>query len=208
MCLTWINRLLVWFSVALDFLGTLKLNLKFWYIYFPQAFKANASSSGGKQRVNDNIHSDKVTKKWKWNQENESGVLLPTFKTSRDKDDFKNISGSSRFCPPLLLHRPQVPPYWGQTTSSIKPQTCLLEQGRLLLPGFGRWWAMSNDVEVGFQGTGLVGLVDGSHLGKVLQPRLSQAVGDHNSLVSWNIHFRRDRYNLLASSHQKGRKLF
>ena len=24
---------------------------------------------------------------------------------------------------------------------------------------------MSNDVEVGFQGTGLVGLVDGSHLG-------------------------------------------
>ena len=55
--------------------------------------------------------------------ERESGVLLPTFKMSRDKDDFKNISGSSRFCPPLLLHRPQVPPYWGQTTSSIKPQT-------------------------------------------------------------------------------------
>ena len=53
----------------------------------------------------------------------ESGVLLPTFKTSRDNDDFKNNSGSSRFCPPLLLHRPQVPPYWGQKTSSIKPQT-------------------------------------------------------------------------------------
>ena len=46
-------------------------------------------------------------------KKSESGVLLPTFKTSRDKDDFENISGSSRFCPPLLLHRPQVPPYWG-----------------------------------------------------------------------------------------------
>ena len=45
------NRPLVWFSVALDFLGTLILNLKFWYIYFPKAFKANASSSGGKPRV-------------------------------------------------------------------------------------------------------------------------------------------------------------
>ena len=79
MCLTWINRLLVWFSVALDFLGTLKLNLKFWYIYFPQAFKANASSSGGKQRVNDNIHSDKVTKKWKWNQEKWKWGTTPHF---------------------------------------------------------------------------------------------------------------------------------
>ena len=71
----------------------------------------------------------------------ESGVLSPTFKTSRDKDDFKNISGSSRFCPPLLLHRPQVPPYWGQTTSSIRPPTWLLVTPLSYPQAF--WWRRS-----------------------------------------------------------------
>ena len=45
--------------------------------------------------------SSTVTKSPKSESEtkkSESGVLLSTFKTSRDKDDFKNNSGSSRFC--------------------------------------------------------------------------------------------------------------
>ena len=40
---------------------------------------------------------------------------------------------------------------------------CLLEQGHLLLPRV--WKMMSNYVVVGSQGTGLVGLVDGSPTG-------------------------------------------
>ena len=102
-------------------LGTLELSLKFYTFIFHKLSR----QSPPLQVVNGEwMTSSTVTKSPKSESETrkrESGVLLPTFKMSRDKDDFKNYSGSSgfcRFCPPLLLHRPQVPPYWGQTTSS------------------------------------------------------------------------------------------
>ena len=57
----WFGFLLLWTF------GKPWIEFEILYIYFPQAFKAIASSSGGKRRVNEIIHSDKVTKKWKWN---------------------------------------------------------------------------------------------------------------------------------------------
>ena len=145
-------------------LGTLELNLKFCTFIFHKLSRQSPPLSV----VNGEwMTSSTVTKSPKSESETrkrESGVLLPTFKTSRDNDDFKNNSGSSRFCPPLLLRRPQVPPYWGQTTSSIRPP-CL---DVFLSKGTSSprvWKMMSNDVVVDFQGTGLVGLLDGSHLG-------------------------------------------
>ena len=115
-------------------LGNLELNLRFCTFIFHKLSR----QSPPLQVVNGEwMTSSTVTESPKSESETrkrESGVLLPTFKTSRDKDDFKNYSGSSRFCPPLLLQRPQVPPYWGHTTSSIS-WDIFLSKGTSSSPG-------------------------------------------------------------------------
>ena len=60
-------------------------------MYFPQAFEASASLSGGKRSVNDKelsfTEKKLQTKKWKWNKTKGELGYSKTVQTSREWDD-------------------------------------------------------------------------------------------------------------------------
>ena len=125
-------------------LGTLELNMKFGIFLFHKLLKPLPPHQvvNGKWITSSTVQKSPKRESGKWKRE--SGVLLPTFKTSRDKDDFKKQFWILQILP---SSSPPPPP----SPSILRPNDllnkasnlgCLLEQGHLLLPGFGRWWAM------------------------------------------------------------------